>query len=176
VGGRGNWNLSTKAARWKEALEGNNKGARQKPKDDDKMQINLAQVGDKWQKDQPFGPHLEKLTPELRLKLMQEKRCFRCRQVGHMASSNKCPLFNAKTQAEKQERRSRWEWEKKDQTQSPPAYARATNAPTQKPPTLEDLVAQIKNLSHKDSDKLLEKIIATKPKEEGGDDEKDPGF
>jgi hypothetical protein len=27
VGGRGNWNLSTKAAWWKEALEGNNKGA-----------------------------------------------------------------------------------------------------------------------------------------------------
>jgi hypothetical protein len=76
VGGRGNWNLSTKAACWKEALEGNNKGARQKSKDDDKMQIDLAQVGDKWEKNQPFGPHLEKLTLELQLKLMQEKRCF----------------------------------------------------------------------------------------------------
>jgi hypothetical protein len=41
--------------------------------------------------------------------LMQEKKCFRCRQTGHMASSDKCPLFNAKAQAEKQERRSRWE-------------------------------------------------------------------
>jgi hypothetical protein len=60
------------------------------------MQIDLAQVGDKWQKNQPFGPRLEKLTPELHLKLMQEKRCFQCRQVGHMASSDKCPLFNAK--------------------------------------------------------------------------------
>jgi hypothetical protein len=46
----------------------------------------------------------------------------------------------------------------------------------QKPPTLEDLVSQIKSLSHEDSDKLLEKIIATELKEEGDDDEKDPGF
>jgi hypothetical protein len=37
-------------------------------------------------------------------------------------------------------------------------------------------VAQIKNLSHEDSDKLLEKIITTEPKEEGNDDERDPGF
>jgi hypothetical protein len=84
-----------------------------------------------------------------------------------MASSDKCPLFNAKAQAERQARQTRWEWEveKKDQTQSPPAYARATNTPVQKPPTLEDLVSQIKNLSHEDSDKLLEKIITTEPKE-----------
>jgi hypothetical protein len=68
------------------------------------------------------------------------------------------------------------EWEKRDQTQSPPAYARATTAPMQKPPTLEDLVTQIKNLSHEDSDKLLEKIIATIPKEDGGKDEKDSDF
>jgi hypothetical protein len=176
VEGRGNWNLSTKAAHWKEALEGNNKGACQKSKDKDKMQIDLAQVGEK---SQPFGPRLEKLTPELRLKLMQEKKCFRCRQAGHMASSDKCPLFNAKANAEKLARRMpEWEWkfEKKDQTQNPPAYAHATSAPVQKPPTLEDLVTQIKNLSHKDSDKLLEKIIATEPKEDGGDDEKDLGF
>jgi hypothetical protein len=93
-----------------------------------------------------------------------------------MANSDKCPLFNAKAQTEKQERRSRWEWEKREQTQSPPAYARATDAPVQKPPTLEDLVTQIKNLSHEDSDKLLEKIIATEPKEDGNEDEKDLGF
>jgi hypothetical protein len=98
IGGRGNWNLSTKAAHWKEALEGNNKGARQKSKDNDKMQIDLAQVGEK---SQAFGPCLEKLTLELRLKLMQEKRCFWCRQVGHMTSSDKCPLFNAKANAER---------------------------------------------------------------------------
>jgi hypothetical protein len=72
-----------------------------------------------------------------------------------------------------------WEWwkEKKDQNQNPPAYARATNAPTQKPPMIEDLVSQIKNLSHEESNKLLEKIITTKPpKGEGSDDEKAPGF
>jgi hypothetical protein len=56
VGGRGNWNLSTKAARWKEALEGNNKGNRQKPKDDDKMQIDLALVGERKTQLYGFGP------------------------------------------------------------------------------------------------------------------------
>jgi hypothetical protein len=168
VGGRGNWNLSTKAARWKEALEGNNKGACQKSKDDDKMQIDLALVGEKWTQPYRFGPHLEKLTPELRLKLIQEKKCFRCRQVGHMANSEKCPLFNAKAQTEKQERIARQE--AGEPAQSPPAYACTTNIPVQKPPTLEDLVTQIKNLSHEDSDKLLEKIIATVPKEEGVED------
>jgi hypothetical protein len=167
VGGRGNWNLSTKAACWKEALEGNNKGSHQKPKDNDKMQIDLAQVGEKIQQ-YGFGPCLEKLTPELRFKLMQEKKCFRCRQTGHMANSEKCPMFNAKAQIEKQERIARRE--AGEPTQSPPAYARATNTPVQKPPTLKDLVTQIKNLSHKDSNKLLEKIIATVPKEDGAED------
>jgi hypothetical protein len=149
-------------------LEGNNKGARQKPKDDDKMQIDLALVGEKYTQPYGFGPRLEKLTPELRLKLMQERKCFRCRQVGHMANSKKCPMFNTKAQTEKQERIATRE--KGESTQSPPAYARTTSAPVQKPPTLEDLVTQIKNLSHEDSDKLLEKIIATVPKEEGVED------
>jgi hypothetical protein len=66
VGGRGNWNLSTKAARWKEALEGNNKGSRQKSKDEDKMQIDLATTEPKKTQLYGFGPRLEKLTPELR--------------------------------------------------------------------------------------------------------------
>jgi hypothetical protein len=100
MGGRENWNLSTKAVHWKEALEGNNKGSRQKPKNNNKMQIDLAQVGEKTQ---PYGfrPHLEKLTLELCLKLMQEKKCFRCRQMGHMVNSDKCPLFNAKANEER---------------------------------------------------------------------------
>jgi hypothetical protein len=65
VGGRGSWNLSTKAACWKEALEGNNKGACQKSRtaDEDKMQIDLAQIGDD-------NPHLQKLISEMRLKLI----------------------------------------------------------------------------------------------------------
>jgi hypothetical protein len=38
-------------------------------------------------------------------------------------------------------------------------------------------VSQIKGLSHEDSNKLLERIIATKPpKGEGSEDKKDPGF
>jgi hypothetical protein len=171
VGGRGNWNLSTKAARWKEALEGNNKGACQKSKDDDKMQIDLALVGENYTQPYGFGPRLEKLTPELCQQLMRERKCFRCRQPGHMANDERCGLYNAKAQTEKQERIR----QREEANQKPPAYARATTTPVQKPPTLEDLVTQIKNLSHEDSDKLLEKIIATVPKEEG-DDEKDSGF
>jgi hypothetical protein len=99
--------------------------------------------------------------------------------MGHMVNSDKCPLFNAKAN---EERLAKWipEWEwkfrKKDQTQIPPAYARATNAPTPKPPTLKDLVTQIKSLSHEDFDKLLEKIIATVSKEDGDDEKKDLGF
>jgi hypothetical protein len=179
VGGRGNWNLSTKAAHWKEALEGNDKGACQKSKDDNKMQIDLVLVGEKKTQPYGFGPRLEKLTPELQQKLMQEKKCFQCRQVGHMANSDKCPLFNAAANAKKLAKRTpEWEWkfEKKDQTQNPPAYAHVTQAPAPKPPTLEDLVTQIKNLSHEDLDKLLEKIIATVPKEDGDEDEKELGF
>jgi hypothetical protein len=163
VGGRGNWNLSTKAARWKEALEGNNKGACQKPKDDDKMQIDLALVEPRKTQFYGFGPRLEKLTPELRQQLIRERKCFRCRQNGHMANDERCGLYNAKAQTEKQERIR----QREEASQNPPAYARATDAPVQKPPTIEDLVTQIKNLSHEDSDKLLEKIIATVPKEEG---------
>jgi hypothetical protein len=85
-----------------------------------------------------------------------------------MENDEKCPLYNAKAQTEKQERMARRE--AGETTQSPPAYVRTTNIPVQKPPTLEDLVTQIKNLSHEDSDKLLEKIIATVPKEEGAED------
>ena len=57
-------------------------------------------------------------------------------------------------------------------------YTRATTAPPpeKKEPTIEDLVAQIKALSTNDSDKLLERIIATKPEGEGSDDEKESGF
>jgi hypothetical protein len=164
VGGRGNWNLSTKAARWKEALEGNNKGSCQKPKDNDKMQIDLAQVEPRKTQPYGFGPWLEKLTPELCQQLMREKKCFRCRQAGHMANDEKCPLFNAKAQTEKQERIRAQE----EAAQNPPAYMRAAEMPKQ--PTLEDLVIQIKGLSHEDSDKLLEKIIATVPKEEETED------
>jgi hypothetical protein len=165
VGGRGNWNLSTKAARWKEALEGNNKGNRQK-KDDDKMQIDLAQLEPKKFEQYTFGRKLEKLTPELRQQLMREKKCFRCRLPGHMANDERCGLYNAKTQTEKQERIR----QREETSQNPPAYARATDIPVQKPPTIEDLVTQIKNLSNEDSDKLLERIIATVPKEEGTED------
>jgi hypothetical protein len=166
VGGRGNWNLSTKAACWKEALEGNNKGARQRPKDEDKMQIDLALVGEKYTQPYGFEPRLEKLTPELRQQLMRERKCFRCRQPGHMANDERCGLYNAKAQTEKQERIR----QREEKSQNPPAYARTTDAPVQKPSTIEDLVTQIKNLSHEDSDKLLEKIIATVPKEEGTED------
>jgi len=44
TGGRGNWNLSTRAARWKEALNGNNKGQQNKVKDKDQMQVDAIQV------------------------------------------------------------------------------------------------------------------------------------
>ena len=135
------------------------------------MQIDLALVGEKYTQPYGFGPRLEKLTPELRQQLMRERKCFRCRQPGHMANDERCGLYNAKAQAEKQERII----QREEANKRPPAYARTTTTPVQKPPTLEDLVTQIKNLSHEDSDKLLEKIIATVPKEEG-EDEKNSGF
>jgi hypothetical protein len=83
-----------------------------------------------------------------------------------MANDERCGLYNAKAQTEKQERIR----QREEASQNPPAYARATDAPAQKPPTIEDLVTQIKNLSNEDSDKLLERIIATVPKEEGTED------
>jgi hypothetical protein len=146
-------------------LEGNNKGSCQKPKDKDKMQIDLAQTEPRKTQQYGFGPRLEKLTPELCQQLMREKRCFWCRQVGHMANDKRCRLYNAKAQTEKQEKIR----QREEASQNPPAYAHATDAPVQKPPTIEDLVTQIKNLSYEDSDKLLEKIIATVPKEEGAE-------
>jgi hypothetical protein len=72
--------------------------------DEDKMQIDLAQIGDD-------NPRLQKLTPEMRLKLVQEKRCFHCRDFGHMASSDRCPLKTNKTgeqQQQPQERPKEW--------------------------------------------------------------------
>ena len=82
TGGQGNWNLSTCAARWKEALDGNNKGRQNKVKDEDQMQVDATHI----EKDTEVKfVQLAHLTPEECIKLAKEGRCFYCCNTGHIS-------------------------------------------------------------------------------------------
>jgi len=74
--------LSTCAARWKEALDGNNKGRQNKVKDEDQMQVDATHI----EKDTEVKfMQLAHLTPEECIKLAKEGRCFCCCNTGHIS-------------------------------------------------------------------------------------------
>jgi len=73
TGGWGNWNLSTCATQWKEALNGNNKGRQNKIKDKDQMQVNITQVETNQTKNEEVNfVQLTRLTLEERIKLAKK--------------------------------------------------------------------------------------------------------
>jgi len=101
TGGQGNWNLSTRAARWKEALNGNNKGQQNKVKDKDRMQVDAIQVETNQTKNEEVNfVQLTRLTPEQRIKLAKEGRCFHCCNTGHI-SRNCDKNMNPQNQTQK---------------------------------------------------------------------------
>ena len=190
IGGCGNWNLSTHAARWKEALDGNNKGRQNKVKDKDRMQVDTIRVKTNQTKNEEINfVQLTRLTPEECIKLAKEGRCFRCRNTRHISRNcdrNKNPQVGNQTQKpwppwNNQSQNQGWH-PNNNNVQNPPAYTCTTiskppSVPEKQKQTLEDLVTQIKNLSIDESDKLLESMIGEQEEQdEGGQGSTSLGF
>jgi len=152
------------------------------------MQVDAIQVETNQTKNEEVNfVQLTCLTPEERIKLAKEGRCFRCRNTGHIFRN-----CNKNTNPQNQTQKPWPPWNNQNQnqgwrpndnnTQNPPAYTCATvskppSVPEKQKQTLEDLVMQIKNLSIDESDKLLESMIGGQgEQDEGGQGSTSSGF
>jgi hypothetical protein len=133
VGKPGEWNTSTREARWKAALSMTKSPRRgtsrvTEVRDDDRMQVDRAK--------------LEKLSDKERERLRKRGACFFCRKDGHMV--RECPEKPAGQKGKQKARATTVETE-----EGPPSYKA----------TVSDVHASIRAMNKEKRDRLLEKLM-----------------
>ena len=139
LGESGNYNLSTKQAKWKTAAQQFRSSGKQRRDEAVPMEIDSAQV-------RPRNPETEAKNTQLR----KEGRCFKCEKQGHVKRN--CPEWGKKGEKP-------LPYQSKGRVASTSTSTSSTDQTAEEEPELKELARRMHSLDNRGKEQLFDLIM-----------------